>query len=254
MTELDPRNSRILIYVDCSEDIEYERIPIELFSSLDVILLGIYPVSDQATPEQTRDNFGGKAEETVQLAVDHFSLSDVDPETMVKFTSEPVETMNDVASDSDCDAILTPGEFDGLERILIPVKGTEDAGAMTTFICDLLEGSPKNVTLVGFVTDEAEEPDHHSHLEQFEDDLVSGGLEDGKIEIRTKIVDDVEHALIKEIDQYDLAILGESEPELRDVVVGNVHENVLDSTVVPLITIRFHGGGGHQQQMRDRAE
>lgn len=251
MVEFDPKNSRILIYVDCSEDIEYEQIPIELFSALDVILLGIYPVSDQATPEQTRDNFGDEAEETIQLAVDHFALSDVDPETMIRYTSEPVETMNDIAKEFSCDAILTPGKFDSLDRILIPVKGTEHAESMTTFICDLLKESPKNVTLIGFVTDKGSESDRHSHLEQFENDLEDGGLADDKIEIRTEVVDHVADALIETIQQYDLAVLGESEPELKDVAVGNVHENVLNNTVVPLITIRFPGDGGHEQQMRD---
>lgn len=251
MKNFDPTNSRILIYVDLSEDIEYDRIPIELFSSLDVILLGIYPVSDQATPEQTRDNFGEEAEETLETVKDNFALSHVEAETCLRFTSEPLETMNKIAYEKECDAILTPGEIEHLDQILIPVKGTEDSARMAKFTCDLLEESPKNITLIGFVEAEDRKSDHRSILEQFENDLVDGGLPDERIEIRVETVDSVEDGLIEQIDKYDVAVLGESESDLKDVVVDSVHEKVLQQTTVPLITVRFPDEEGRRQEMRD---
>lgn len=251
MTEHNPENPRILVYVDCSESIEYEDIPLEIFSPADVVLLGIHPVSDQATPEQTRDNFGEEAEQILEETKSRFSLSNVKARTVLKFTSDPTETMNKVAREKECDAILTPGEFETLDQILVPVKGTEHTPSMTRFISNLFRNSSRNLTLMGFITEEDDESDHHSHLERFRHDLVEQGVDEQKIDLRTEVVDDVEEALIEKINQYDLAILGQSEPEPKDVIFGSVHETVLDNTVVPLVTVHFPGEEKVRQKMRD---
>lgn len=251
MTKYNPENPRILVYVDCSTSIEYEEIPLDIFSPAEVILLGIYPVSDQATPEQTRDNFGEQAEKTLERARDRFSLSDVEAQTVLKFTADSTQTMNTVAREENCDAILTPGTFENLDQILVPVKGTEHTPSMTSFISNLFRDTTRNVALLGFVTEEENESDHHSHLELFRHDLVEQGIDEQKIDLRTEVVDDVEEALTEEINRYDLAILGESEPGPKDVIVGSLHENVLNKTVVPLVTVRFPGEDGARQKMRN---
>ncbi|MFB6356795.1 MAG: universal stress protein [bacterium] len=251
MNQIQPDVSRILVYLDLTEDVEYDCLPLELFSSLTVVLLGIYPVSDQATPEQTRDNFGDEAERIMDEVESRFFEQDVDTERCIKFTSDPVETLNSVALEQECDAILTPGEFESLERILVPVKGTEQFERMAGFIDDLLAKSPQNVTLVGFVEEKETTSDRRSYLEQFQNELTSGEMREEMIEIRVDTVEDVESMLIEEIEQYDLAVLGESEPELVDVVVGSVHENVINETTVPIITVIFPGEEGRQHQIRE---
>ncbi len=251
MTAIEPDLSRILIYVDLSEEVDYTRLPLELVSSLDVILLGIYPVTDQASPEQTRDSFEEEAREQLRSVVERFSLSDIDPDTELKFTADPTDTMNQIAVEKQCDAILTPGEIDEIDHILLPYKGSEHAETMTAFVSDLLEDSPQKITVLRLLEDGGETSKHRDELETFREVLVSEGVDVDSIRIRLEEVESVEQSLVEEIDQYDLAVLGESERGVDSIVIGSIHEKVLDNTAIPLITVRFPGQEGQDQQMRN---
>ncbi len=251
MNTIEPDLSQILIYVNLSKEVDYTRLPLDLISSLDVLLLGIYPVTDQASPEQTRDSFEEEAKEQLRSVVERLSLSDIDPETVLKFTADPVDTMNQIAVEKQCDAILTPGEMDEIDHILLPYKGSEHVETLTAFVSDLLADAPQEITVLRLLENGEEKSKHRDELEKFREVLVSGGVDVDSIRIRVEEVDSLEERLVEEIAQYDLAVLGESERGVENIVVGSIHEKVLDNTTKPLITVRFPGQEGQDQQMRN---
>lgn len=74
-----------------------------------VILLGFFEVPDQTTPEQAREQFEGEAESVLDAAAaEAFEAGATVVKQRLVFTADVLETLERVAAEEGCDAVLIP--------------------------------------------------------------------------------------------------------------------------------------------------
>ena len=73
-----------------------------------VVLLGCYEVPDQTTPAQARDQFGEEARSALELAAKPLEAEGAVVKRCLVFTRNRIETIERVAAEEGCEAILIP--------------------------------------------------------------------------------------------------------------------------------------------------
>ncbi|MEF8797310.1 MAG: universal stress protein, partial [Salinivenus sp.] len=64
------------------------------------------------------------------------------------------------------------------------------------------------------------------------------GLDTSLLELDALTADDPADAIVDRADAYDLVVLGEAKPSVRDILFGTVPERIVSTTDVPVIVVR----------------
>lgn len=230
----------ILVPVDASDPGEPSQALVDLLSPHQLVVLGYYPVPDQTATDQARDQFGEEATDAIEAIAARFAERGGGAEPVVVFTHDRSETIDNVAAEYEVDAVLTPGHVgDALDRILVPIRGDENLERILGFVGVLLRESDATATMFNV----AESDDETSRGEL----LVRGAcdrLEDeeeidpGRVDWRQERSGSVSDTIIETAGDYDLLVVGESEPSLTERILGNVTDKVIDQSSDPLLIVR----------------
>jgi nucleotide-binding universal stress UspA family protein len=230
----------ILVPVDASDTVEPPTALVELLRPHELVVLGYYPVTDQTSTDQARDEFGAETEEAIQAIADRFAERGGGAESVVVFTHNRSKTIDNVAAEYDVDAVLTPGAVgDRLERILVPLRGDENLDRILGFVGVLLRERDATVTLFNVV--ESEEDASHGEL------LVRGAadtlaededVDPSRVDWRQERDSSPSAAISKASKEYDLLIVGESQPSLTERILGRVTDQVIEQSADPLLIVR----------------
>lgn len=219
-----------------------EEIPpglVELFHPHRLIILGYYMVPDQASPEQLREEFEAEATAAVEAIADRFESDDGSVESVVVFTRDRSETIDRIAAEYEADAVLTTGELgESLSRIFIPLRGDENLERIVGFVSDLVQGSESEVTLYNAAESDDAATTGEFLLRGACDRLEEEGLDSEQVNWQQERTDSVGKAIVAAAAEYDLLILGESKPSLRERILGHVGSRVIESTSHPVLIVR----------------
>jgi nucleotide-binding universal stress UspA family protein len=231
---------KILVPFDASDTGEIPAALVELLSPHELVVLGYYPVPDQTAADQSRAQFGEEATERVDRIADRFAEGGAVVESVLVFTHDRSRTIESVASDYDVDAILTPGHvIETLDRILVPLRGEGNLERILGFVGVLLRESDATVTVFNVV--ESDEEASHGEL------LVRGacdrlaedeGIDPARVDWRVDRDGGPSAAISEASEEFDLLIVGETEPSLTDRILGNVADQVIDESPDPLLIVR----------------
>lgn len=228
----------ILVPINVAEPSTPDPDLVELLHPLRVVLLGYYLVPDQAAPEQLRDEYEGEATETIERIGDAFADRGGDVEAVVVFTRDRSTSIDRLASEYDCDAVLLPGEFETVTRVLVPLRGDPNLDRIVTFVEALLRESDAKVTLYHAVTPNEDPTESEFILRGAADRLSEDGLDRDRIEWRQSETDAPVSDIVALADDHDVVVIGESEPSLRDRILGDVPNRIIDRTGKPVLVIR----------------
>ncbi|MFC6732771.1 hypothetical protein ACFQH3_06500 [Haladaptatus sp. GCM10025707] len=137
------RDLTILVPVDISASETPSLSILDLLGPIDVVLLGYFPVPSQAEPALIKDEYG--AESTRRLAdivAGRQRVTDV-----LVFTHDRTATIDRIADEYDCDAVLAGGDTTAIGRILVPLRGDVNLERIVSVVADLLLASEATVTL-----------------------------------------------------------------------------------------------------------
>lgn len=229
----------VLVPINAAEREEPPLALVELLSPLRLVVLGYYPVPDQATAEQLREECGEEAENAVASVTGRFAEQGADVDSVVVFTRDRTKTIDRVASEHGVDAVLTAGSIgDSLDRVLVPLRGDENLERIVLFSGDLLLDNDAAVTLFNVAeTDEAETQGEFL-LRGAVDRLEEHGLDPDRLEWKQERSDSLGAAIAAAAEAYDLLVVGESEPSLTDRILGAVTTDVIDKTSHPVLVVR----------------
>jgi nucleotide-binding universal stress UspA family protein len=225
---------RILVPIDVSETEQPALGVIDRLGPVEVVLLGYFPVPDQAEPALLREEYGPEAAERLDaVAADHG-----DPAEVLVFTHDREATIDRVADEYGCAAVLTGGETESVDRVLVPLRGDVNLDRILSVVADLLLAGEETATLFHSVAEDADPSEGELLLMGAVDRLVEYGVDRDRVDWRLAEGGDPRADIVELGGEYDLVVLGETEPSLRERIIGEVLSGIIDGLEVPALVVR----------------
>lgn len=231
-------DSTVLVPVDVSVSEPPDQELLELFRPINIVVLGYYPVPKQTAPAHLKDEHGPEAESRLNDIVTRFESTEHEVEGVLVFTKDRRDSIDRVADQHDCDAVFVPGESGPVERILVPLRGDVNLERIVSLVADLVRASDADVTLFHSSAEGADPSQGEFILRGAADRLTEAGIESERIDWELSDAGDPKEAIIGLAAEYDLLILGETEPSLKDRIIGRVLTPILDDVEQPAIVVR----------------
>ena len=231
-------DSSILVPVDVSGDNLPAQPLVDLCRSVDVVLLGYYPVPDQVAPAQLRQNYESESTATLAEMADEFRASGIDITDVLVFTHDRTDTIDRVANEHGCDAVLTPGEVERIKRVLVPVRGDTNLERIVSLLAGIMRMSDVSVTFFHSVAEDSD-PSHGEFLVRGAvDRLDEAGIQRERIDWQLSDEESPHDEIIELAREYDLLILGETKPSLGERILGTVPTRIVDEVNKPAFIVR----------------
>ncbi len=236
MSSLDA--PRLLVPVDVSTDSLPGNGLADFLAGIDVVLLGYFPVPDQSLPAQIKLNRGDEAAARLDRIAEQVRAGDVAGvvETELVFTHDRQDPIDRVADEDGCDGVLVPGEAGPVERILVPLRGDRNLDRILSFAGAVARHSGAYITLFHAVTDGDE--DGEQLLATAAEQLAADGLDDGRVTTQISEGGDSYAQIVEQGSVFDLIVLGETEPSLRERIFGSIPATIADRTSCPVVVVR----------------
>jgi nucleotide-binding universal stress UspA family protein len=229
---------KLLVPIDASDPEELPLELVEVLHPMSVVVLGLYPVPDQTAPEQLRDENREEAKEAMEPAVRAFAAHGVDIESVLVFTRDRVQTTDRVANDYGCDAVLAPGAVERLDRIVVSLKDERNMFRVLEVVGLVAEASEPTVTLFHAESTERGSAKSELYLRGATDWLTERGIERERISWEEPTEETRESDLVELTEDNDFVVMGESDPGIRERVVGELPRRVHEQTTTPVLTVR----------------
>jgi nucleotide-binding universal stress UspA family protein len=214
---------------------------VEALAAIEVVVLGHYGLPEQTPPSAGRAQFEADAAAELTALTDPFERAGVPVTTRLVFGKAREKTIDRVAVEEECDVILTPGRTETVERIAVPLRGEENLDRIVSFVGELLSGTDASVTLF-HTSDPSDRRPGAEILADATDRLVDLGVDPDRIDRRLSEDEDVSRSIVELGATFDLLVLGETEPSLRNRILGTVPAQVTADTEDPAFVVRSVGG------------
>ncbi|WP_338728836.1 universal stress protein [Haladaptatus sp. DJG-WS-42] len=224
----------ILVPVDISESELPPLQILDLLKPIEVVLLGYFPVPDQAEPALIKDEYEAEAVTRLNAIADgRRDLTDV-----LVFTHDREATIDRIAHQHGCDAVLAGGDTAVINRILVPLRGDVNLTRIISVVANLVRASDATVTLFHSVTEDTNRSHGEFLLRGAVERLTEYGIDESRIEWRLGEGGSPQDEIIALCSEYDIVILGETEPSLRERIIGDVLSRIIDSIEIPALIVR----------------
>jgi nucleotide-binding universal stress UspA family protein len=228
---------RILVPFELPDADEVPPVLVDTLATMEVVLLGHYGLPEQTPPSVARDQFEDDARTELDDITRRFEEAGVSVVTRLVFGKARGKTINRVALEEDCDVILTPGDADAVAEVLVPLRGEANFDRILSFVGELLIATGASVTLF-HTGEESDRLPGEEILTDATDRLVEAGVDSDRISRQLSAEDDVERSIVDLGDTFDLLVLGETEPSLRDKIFGSRPAQVTAGTDDPAFVVR----------------
>jgi nucleotide-binding universal stress UspA family protein len=225
---------RILVPVDVSEADPPALGVLDTLGAVEVVLLGYFPVPDQAEPALVRDHHGAEAGARLDaVAAEHATLAEV-----LVFTHDREATVDRIADEYDCNAVLTAGGSAGVDRVLVPLRGDANLDRILAVVAGLLLAGEETATLFHSVAEDADPSQGELLLMGAVDRLVEYGVARDRVDWQLAEGGDPQSDIAETAAGYDLVVVGETEPSLRERIIGAVLAGIVDALEAPTLIVR----------------
>jgi nucleotide-binding universal stress UspA family protein len=249
MTDDPPPPSSILVDIELPDPAPLSPALLEALSPLRVVLLGWFAVPEQTSPAQAQDQFRDEAQATLDRVARRFEDAGGEVTTRLVFTGDQLDTITRVSTEEDCDAVLIPGKMETLGRVLVPLRGLATVHRIAPFLADLCRDTTATVTLL-HVRDEdpADGSPRENVLDPAAARMREHGLDPSRLAPEVVTAGAPAATIVDRASDFDLVVLGETEPSVREILFGTVPERIVTTTDVPVIAVR------HEDEDVDAAE
>jgi len=231
-------NHRILVPFELPDA---EPLPSALVSdlgSMAVVVLGHYGLPEQTPPEAARTQFEAGAQAELDDLARPFREAGASVTTRLVFGKTRAKTIDRVAVDENCDVVLTTGRADRIERVLVALRGETNLEKILSFVGDLLGEGDASVTLFHAIADGEDYREGQSLLDAAADRLVDAGIDRDRIDRRLTEGGDARAKIVEFGGAFDVLVLGESEPSIRERIIGDLLSRITGETDDPAFVVR----------------
>lgn len=231
-------DSTILVPVDVSTTDVPDQVILDLLKPVNLVVLGYYPVPQQTAPAHLKEDHEAEAAERLEHVVSGFAGGDHDVADVLVFTNDRQDTIDRIAEQHDCDAVFVPGETDAVNRILVPLRGDVNLERIVSLVGDLVRASDATVTLFHAVSEGTDPSQGEFILRGAADRLIDEGVDPGRVDWQLSEGGSPRREIINLVADYDFVVLGETEPSIRDRILGAVLTPILEEIETPAIIVR----------------
>ncbi|MFC7098847.1 hypothetical protein [Halobaculum marinum] len=224
----------ILVPFDVSEPAPPELDVLEELGAVEVVLLGYFPVPDQAEPALVRDQHGSEAAGQLAALADQYGAVD----DVLVFTHDREATIDRIADEYDSSTVLTTGRSAGTGRVLVPLRGDVNLDRILGVVADLLLAGDETVTLFHSVGEDTDPSQGELLLMGAVDRLAEYGVDRDRVDWQVSQDSDPVADIVDLGATYDLVVLGETEPSLRERIIGDRLSTIVDALDVPALIVR----------------
>jgi nucleotide-binding universal stress UspA family protein len=224
----------ILVPIDVSVEEPPALDVIDHLGAVEVVLLGYFPVPDQAEPALLRDQHGAAAATRLEA----IAAAHGDPPDVLVFTHDREASIDRIAEEYGCDAVLTGGRATTVERVLVPLRGDVNLDRILAVVGDLLLAGEETATLFHSVADETDPSRAELLLTGAVDRLVDHGVDRARLDWQLSEGGDPQTDIVDAAAAYDIVVLGETEPSLVDRIIGDVLSSIVDDLEPPALIVR----------------
>jgi nucleotide-binding universal stress UspA family protein len=169
---------------------------------------------------------------------DEFRASGIDMMDVLVFTHDRTDTIDRVANEHACDAVLTPGEVERIKRVLVPVRGDTNLERIVSLLAGIMRMSDVSVTFFHSVAEDSD-PSHGEFLVRGAvDRLDEAGIQRERIDWQLSDDESPHDEIIELAREYDLLVLGETKPSLGERILGTVPTRIVDAVNKPAFIVR----------------
>lgn len=238
-----PGGERVLVPVLLPDPEPLPAALTELLAPLETSVVGVHRVPKQTAVEQARDEF----EEESRAALDEWA-SDLDAgyeddRPRLVFAQEPLETIGRVATEEQAAAVLVPRPIDrdAIGRVVVALRGDDHAERTARLVDGLVSLAGATVHVLHVRTDGGDEgeQEQEQELAALRAELEDVGVAAERVTFDVRSGDSVEEELVRVGEDYDLLVLGESDPADPDTVFGEVHRHVAERIRRPVLVVRW---------------
>lgn len=224
----------ILVPVDISDPNPPRLDILDVLRPFDVVLLGYFPVPDQAEPAMLKHEY----EDEAGARLDEIAAGRGEVTEVLVFTHDREATVDRIAEEYGCDAVLTAGDIDQLDRVLVALRGDVNLTRIVSVVADLLRGSDATVTLLHAVDEHTEPSQGESLLQTTINRLIEQGIKEDRIDSQLVTDGDPSETILEMEADYDLVVLGETEPPLRERIIGAFLSSLINELRRPALIVR----------------
>ncbi len=228
---------RVLVPFELPDADPLPPVLVETLAAREVVVLGHYGLPEQTPPSAGRDQFEVDATAELEDLAGPFESAGVPVTTRLVFGKARAKTIDRVALEEGCDVILTPGQTAAVEQVVVPLRGEENFDRILSFVAELLTGTDASVTLF-HTGEESDRRPGEELLAAATDRLVGAGVDSDRISQRLSEDEDAGRSIADLGAAFDLLVLGETEPSLRDRILGTVPAQVTANTEAPAFVVR----------------
>lgn len=209
---------------------------VNLLASLDVVVLGVYPVPKHTAVEQARNEFESAAREALEATAAAFEQQEGTVQTRLVFTADARDAISRIATEERTDAVLIPGPAEAMQRLLLPVRDTRNARRIARFAAALLDCSQAELTLLHV----KEEDDEENVLDPIKALIAEHAEAEGeRLHLDVAEADDPMAYIVETARGYDLVVVGETEPSIAERVLGDLPGRVARKVGVPVLVVQY---------------
>lgn len=225
---------RILLPVDVSESATPDLAALDVLRPFEIVLLGYFPVPDQAEPALLKHEY----EDSARDRLDAIAAGRPDVTEVLVFTHDREATIDRVADQHDCDAVLTAGDAERIDRILVPVRGDANLERIVSVVAGLLDGSDATATFFHSVSDDGEGSQGEFLLRGAVERVIEFGIDADRVDWELSAEGDPRRDIAAVAADYDIVVFGETEPSLRERIIGDTLAAIIDRLAVPALVVR----------------
>jgi len=223
------------------EVLEGESIPNgtpELLANARVVLLGYHTLPDQTATEQAREQFGETAMSKLDEFAEQLAAAGADVQMRLVFTHDEETTIDRLIYEHDCLAVLVSNSTEGVESVLVALRGTVGVGRNTRLVAGLFADSDVAVTLYHVLGGDESPADGESFLNGVKADLVERGVDPDRIETTIEAEDVPIDAIASRAESHDAVVMGETDPSVTTFVFGMPSEQVAERFLGPVLVVQ----------------
>lgn len=223
------------------EILKGETVPesvIELLATCPVVILGYHVLPEQTPPGQARIQFEDQAQSKLKDLAMAFREAGGDSETRLVFTHDEEQTLDRVANETGCEAILIPNSAPDIKQLLVPLRGEVNVARVAAFVAALIGDRDIAVTFFHVTDSEEGTSTGQSMVDDAAAQLRDHGVQADAIATGVTVAGTPVQAIATAAADHDAVVMGESEPSLRSFLFGEVSEQVAARSFGPVIVVR----------------
>jgi hypothetical protein len=216
-----------------------EGVP-ELLANAHVVLLGYHVVPDQTATDQAREQFEKQASRRLDDLTAILEHAGAAVETTLVFTHDGETTIDRVATDRDCLAVLIPNATRPIENLLVAIRGVVGVDRFVRLLSGLLAATDINVTLYHVAEEDETDADVETLLDGIASRLSEEGIPSDQIDTEISRGGNPQGLIVDTADDYDAIVMGESDPSVTTFLFGMTADQVAKQFLGPVFVIQ-HG-------------